>query len=165
MTFDEAINVFVTHCQSETISSSSTSYCRFKLNKDKCLHNNGISVCIFQCPNVIWEKMVKQRKVRQIATFTGKISLNQQIHEILFSYLVELVFNAIFEALEICGLSAKVPIGMVEKWRCPACGLLESGFKTLWEMLRGRLDAPTSSILLMWAFFTWLLRTSRFAIE
>ena len=61
------------------------------------------------------KKMVKQRKVRQIATFTGKISLNQQIHEILFSYLVELVFNAIFEALEICGLSAKVPIGMVEK--------------------------------------------------
>ena len=59
--------------------------------------------------------MVKQRKNRQIATFTGKISLNQQIHKILFSYLVELVFNAIFEALEICGLSAKVPIGMVEK--------------------------------------------------
>ena len=57
---------------------------------------------------------------------------------------------------------------MVEKWRCPACGLLESGFKTLWEMLRGKLPAPpapTSSILLMWAFFTWLLRTSRFAIK
>ena len=69
--FDEAINVFVTHCQSETISSSSTSYCRFKLNKDKCMHNNGISVCIFQCPNVIWETVKKKKK---------KSSSNRNIH-------------------------------------------------------------------------------------
>ena len=57
----------------------------------------------------------KEKFVKSQQSLAKYLSLNQQIHEILFSYLVELVFNAIFEALEICGLSAKVPIGMVEK--------------------------------------------------